>query len=114
MNTMISISIAVALLLVSGFSGNALSEEKQGDAGTQQSPAPVDMTAGVIRKVDKNNNKITIKHGEIRNLDMPGMTMVFQVKHPELLDKVKAGDKVKFRAEKSGSAFLVTDIQLEK
>lgn len=113
MNTMISISIVVALLLVSGFSGNALSEEKPVDAGTQSS-APVDMTDGVIRKVDKNNNKITIKHGEIRNLDMPGMTMVFQVKHPELLDKVKAGDKVKFRAEKSGSAFVVTDIQSEK
>ena len=72
------------------------------------------MTDGVIRKVDKNNKKITIKHGEIRNLDMPGMTMVFQVKQPELFDKVQAGDKVKFRAEKSGSAFVVTDIQPDK
>jgi Cu/Ag efflux protein CusF len=72
------------------------------------------MTDGVIRKIDRSNNKITIKHGEIKNLDMPGMTMVFQVKQPELLDKAKAGDKVKFRAEKSGSAFLVTDIQPEK
>jgi Cu/Ag efflux protein CusF len=42
------------------------------------------------------------------------MTMVFQVKHPDLLDKVQAGDKVKFRAEKAGSAFVVTDIQTER
>lgn len=109
-----SLSIALALLLISGVSGNAQSEEKQGDAGIQQSLTSAEMTDGVIRKVDKNNNKITIKHGEIRNLDMPGMTMVFQVKQLELLDKVQAGDKVKFRAEKSGSAFVVTDIQPEE
>ena len=111
MKTMKSLSIALALSLILGISGNALSEEKQGDASIQQSPASIEMTDGVIRKVDKNNNKITIKHGEIRNLDMPGMTMVFQVNHPDLLDKVQVGDKVKFRAEKSGTAFVVTDIQ---
>jgi len=114
MNTMKLLSIALVLLLIAGFSGTALSEEKQSDAGIQELPASVEMTDGVIRKVDKNNNKITIKHGEIKNLDMPGMTMVFQVKHPDLLDKVQAGDKVKFRAEKSGSAFVVTDIQPDK
>ena len=114
MKTNKSLSMAFALLLIFGILGNALSEEKQGDAIMQQSPAAVEMTDGVIRKIDKNNSKITIKHGEIRNLDMPGMTMVFQVKHPDLLDKVQAGDKVKFRAEKSGSAFVVTDIQSER
>lgn len=72
------------------------------------------MTDGEIRKIDKDAKKITIKHGEIKNLDMPGMTMVFQVKDPSLLDKVKAGDKVKFLAEKSGGAIVVTDIQLGK
>ena len=73
-----------------------------------------DMTEGEIRKVDKDNKKITIKHGEIKNLDMPGMTMVFQVKDPAMLDKVKAGDKVRFKAEKANGAMVVTDIQLAK
>lgn len=114
MNTMKSLTIVLVLLLISGFSGTALSEEKQGDAGIHESPASIEMTDGVIRKIDKTNSKITIKHGEIKNLDMPGMTMVFQVKHPDLLDTVQVGDKVKFRAEKSGSAFVVTDIQPEK
>ena len=73
-----------------------------------------DMAEGEIRKVDMDTKKITIKHGEIKNLDMPGMTMVFQVKDPALLDKVKAGDKVRFKAEKAGGAIVVTDIQAAK
>jgi Cu/Ag efflux protein CusF len=72
------------------------------------------MTEGEIRKVDMDNKKLTIKHGDIKNLDMPGMTMVFQVKDPAMLDKVKAGDKVRFKAEKSGGAIVVTDIQPAK
>lgn len=73
--------------------------------------ASADMAEGEIRKVDMDTKKITIKHGAIKNLDMPGMTMVFQVKDPAMLDKVKAGDKVRFKAEKAGGAIVVTDIQ---
>ena len=73
-----------------------------------------DMADGEIRKVDMENKKITIKHGEIKNLDMPGMTMVFQVKDPAMLGKLKAGDKVRFKAEKAGGAIVVTDIQPAK
>ena len=109
-----SLSISLAFLLGLGISNDAWPEEKQADIGTQQLPAPVETTDGLVRKIDRVNNKITIKHGEIKNLEMPGMTMVFQVKHPGLLDKVQIGDKIKFKAEKSGSAFLVTDIQPEK
>ena len=73
-----------------------------------------DMADGEIRKVDMDNKKITIKHGEIKNLDMPGMTMVFQVKDPAMLTTVKTGDKVRFKAEKSGGAMVVTEIQPAK
>ncbi len=76
--------------------------------------AKADMTDGEIRKVDLKAKKVTIKHGVIKNLDMPGMTMVFGVKDAALLSKVKAGDKVKFSAEKSGSSIVVTDIQPSK
>ena len=72
-----------------------------------------EMTDGEVRKVSKDTGKITLKHGEIKNLDMPPMTMVFQVKDTGLLDKVKAGDKVRFAVEKgAGGAFIVTDIQV--
>ena len=81
---------------------------------TTTSSTTADMTDGEVRKVDKENKKITLKHGVIKNLDMPGMTMVFGVKDAAMLDKVKAGDKVKFKAEQTGTAIVVTDIQPAK
>lgn len=69
------------------------------------------MTDGEIRKVDKEAGKVTIKHGEIKNLDMPGMTMVFTAKEKTLLDKVQAGDKVKFAVVNDSGKMVVTDIQ---
>jgi Cu/Ag efflux protein CusF len=105
-------------LLVSVFAANAASHAGAPMATPAASKAAIapasDMTDGEVRKVDKENKKITLKHGMIKNLDMPGMTMVFQVKDPALLDKVKAGDKVKFKAEQAGSALVVTDIQPAK
>ena len=85
-----------------------------GDAKKEAAAPGAAMADGEVRKVDKEAKKITLKHGEIKNLDMPGMTMVFQVKDPAMLDKVKAGDKVRFTAEKAGSAIVVTDIQQAK
>jgi Cu(I)/Ag(I) efflux system periplasmic protein CusF len=73
-----------------------------------------DMVDGEVRKVDKAAKKITLKHGEIKNLQMAGMTMVYQVKDAAMLDKLKAGDKVRFMAEKSGGAIVVTAIEQAK
>ncbi len=72
------------------------------------------MVDGEVRKVDKVAKKITLKHGEIRSLEMPGMTMMYQVRDAAILDKVKTGDKVRFMAEKSGGVVVVTAIQLVK
>jgi Cu(I)/Ag(I) efflux system protein CusF len=72
------------------------------------------LSDGEVRKVDKDAKKITIKHGPLQNLDMPPMTMVFQVKDPAMLEQVRAGDKVKFQAEKVGGTFTVTKIEPAK
>jgi Cu(I)/Ag(I) efflux system protein CusF len=72
------------------------------------------MAVGEIRKVDKDAQKITIKHGPLEKLEMPAMTMVFRVKDPAMLDQVKAGHKVKFEAEKAGGVFTVTRIEPAK
>ena len=99
----------VLLATAAVFSVTTHAQEKPATA--QASTPTVDMTDGEIRKINKDTQKITIKHGEIKNLDMPGMTMVFQVKDSAMLEKVKVGDKVKFVAEKFGGALVVTDIQ---
>ena len=72
------------------------------------------LTEGEVRKVDKAAGKITLKHGEIRNLDMPPMTMVFRVKEPTMLAAVKEGDKVKFTAERVDGAYTVTSLESAK
>ena len=69
---------------------------------------------GEVRKVDKTAGKITIRHGEIPNIGMGPMTMVFGVKSPALLDKVVAGDKVKFRVEEIKGDYVVTMIEKAK
>ena len=69
------------------------------------------MADGEVRKIDKDNKKITLKHGEIKALDMPPMTMVFQVSDASLLDKVKAGDKVQFSAINKDGKLTVTEIK---
>ena len=73
--------------------------------------AQVVMTDGEVRKVDRDNQKVTLKHGEIKNLDMPAMTMVFTVKDAAMLDQVKVGDKVQFHAENDAGKFTVTEIR---
>jgi Cu/Ag efflux protein CusF len=69
---------------------------------------------GEVRKVDKAAKKITLKHGPIASIDMPPMTMVFQVDDPGLLDKIRPGDKVKFDARKTGDRYTVTRIEAAK
>ncbi|WP_342132817.1 copper-binding protein [Hydrogenophaga sp. OTU3427] len=72
------------------------------------------MTDGEVRKVDLATGKVTIKHGEIKHMDMPGMTMVFTAKDKALLTGLKVGDKVKFMAENANGQMLVTGIEAAK
>jgi len=77
-------------------------------------PTPPDLppAEAEVRRVDTAANKISLKHGEIKNLDMPPMSMVFQVSDPALLGKVKAGDKVRFTADKVNGAYTVLSIEV--
>lgn len=70
---------------------------------------------GEVRKIDKDAQKITIRHGPMPSLDMPSaMTMVYRVRDPAMLGQVKAGDKIKFQADKIGGAYTVTRIEPAK
>lgn len=79
-------------------------------AATGESPPQV---AGEVRKVDAEAGKITLRHGDIPNLEMPPMTMVFRVASPDFLSRVKAGDQVLFSAEKRNGALTVTAIEVK-
>jgi len=72
------------------------------------------MSEGEVKKVDKDTGRLTIKHGPLENLGMPGMTMVFGVKDASTLDALKTGDKIKFVAEKLEGRFVVTQLAVQK
>jgi Cu(I)/Ag(I) efflux system protein CusF len=75
------------------------------------SPESLPWVDAEVRRVDKSAKKITLRHGPIPNLDMPPMSMVFQVRDPAWLDQYKAGDKVRISADKTGGAYVVMQIE---
>lgn len=104
-------SILIAALCAAGA---AFAQEKKDEHSAHHTAAPAadDMTAGEVRRIQKDTGKITLRHGEIRNLGMPPMTMVFNVRDPKLLEQFKVGDKVLFAAEKApDGGYFVTAIK---
>ena len=101
---------ALALALATSLPAAAMAQTPAAKPGVSATV----MTDGVIRKVDKGNKTLTIKHGDIANLNMGAMTMVFEVKKAGLLDKLQAGDKVRFHAEQEGDKLIVTEISAVK
>ena len=81
------------------------------DHGKMGMEAAPEMTDGEVRKIDKETGKITIRHGEIKHMDMPPMTMVFTVKEQAMLDKVQVGETVQFVVIQDAGRMVVTDIR---
>ena len=103
-----SLLIAASLVPTSVFAQSATPAATASAVAMEKSALMEDATEGEVRKVDKDAKKITLKHGPIKNLDMPAMTMVFQVKDAALLDKLAAGDKIMFMVEQQQGAMVVT------
>lgn len=101
-------AILAAAAIAFSLAGHAQSQAAPAAGASAASPAV--FTAAEVRKVDKDARKITLKHGEIKNLDMPAMTMVFAVRDDVVLDKVKAGDKVQFKAIDDGGKLTVVEV----
>jgi Cu(I)/Ag(I) efflux system periplasmic protein CusF len=102
--------IAAAMLSTSAMNSFAQTSAPAAPV-TTAAPAPKEMADAEVRKVDKEAKKVTLKHGPIKSLDMPGMTMVFQVRDEKLFDKLVVGEKIKFSAEQLQGAYIVTDVE---
>ena len=109
----------IALLVSAAAASTAWAASHQGghsahgDHGKPMAQAAAgDMTDGEVRKVDKEGGKLTLKHADIKSLDMPAMTMVFVVRDKAMLDKLKAGDKIKFKAINDAGKYTVTEMQM--
>jgi Cu/Ag efflux protein CusF len=88
------ISIAAALVLASTLPGWA-----------------AEMTKGVVKKLDEQQMKVTIKHEELKNLDMSAMTMVFAIGDAAMLEKLKVGSAIEFVADRVNGRITVTEVK---
>ena len=100
--------LAAALAITNGAQAQSAAATS---ASAPKALAPTEFTVAEVRKVDKDGKKITLKHEEIKNLGMPPMAMVFQVKDAAMLDKYKAGDKVQFKAVYDAGKYVVVEIR---
>lgn len=91
-----------------GMSGSVTVVDETGNGAPESGQAT---TSGVVRRVDKPAGKVTIRHGPIENLGMPGMTMVFRVRDPAMLDRLREGDRIRFVAEKVDGLFTLIRIE---
>ena len=106
--------LSTTALAISALTGNPVFAQMNMDHGKMGMAATPGMTDGEVRKIDKDAGKITIKHGDIKHMDMPGMTMVFVVKDKVLLDKTSVGAKIQYMATNENGQMTVTDIQPAK
>lgn len=83
-------------------------------AASAKGDAAAMLSEGIVRKVDKDAKKLTIKHGDLKTLGMGPMTMAFQVQDPAVLDKVNEGDKVTFVAEMVSGKLTASKVQVVK
>ena len=121
MNSRQSLCRAVGLALVTWAAAStpawsASHQSDHGSHGAHAKPAAqvaaADLTDAEVRRVDKEGGKLTLRHAEIKSLDMPAMTMVFVVRDKAMLDKLKAGDKIRFKAINDAGKYTVTEIQV--
>ena len=107
-------SILSVALVVGAFLPSAYAQATPAAQGSSEATAAALLTDGEVRKVDKDAGKVTLKHGPLTNLDMPGMTMVFKAADPNMLDGLKEGDQVRFSADRINGAISVTRLEVVK
>ena len=103
-------TLSIALLAPLG----VLADDAHPKTAAATSAGAGDLTDGEVRKIDLEAGKVTLKHADIKSLDMPAMTMVFVVKDKALLEKLKTGDKIRFKAINDGGKYTLTEVQPTK
>ena len=106
--------LLIMLFAVAG-AGNVFAHHESGGqhSAQPQAPAPsqkVGTGTGLIQQIDKERGAVTIKHGPLQGLSMPGMTMSFLVKDKAMLSSLQPLQKVNFELTYDGSKFLITKI----
>jgi Cu/Ag efflux protein CusF len=102
------LSLLATLGLCAALAGPAAAQDHSAHGTTSQDAM---LTAGEVTRVDARSGKLTIRHEDIRNLDMPAMSMAFALKNPGAASDFKVGDKVLFHVEDDNGALRITRIE---
>lgn len=79
--------------------------------GTAYGALAAEFTKGTVKKVDAKAKKVTLIHEELKDLDMPAMTMVFRVQDDAIMEKLKEGANIEFVAERVNGKLTVTEVK---
>jgi Cu/Ag efflux protein CusF len=107
------IVVTAALLAAPSFAANDHAQHSPG-APSASTQAAMAMISGQVKKVDPGTGSVTLAHGPLTNLGMPAMTMTFKVSNAAWLGQMKAGDKIRFVADKVNGAFTVVHFESAK
>lgn len=115
--TALAVRLALAAALIPALAGAQATAHDHAAHGAQSAEtepvaASQDLSEGEVTRWDARTSKVTLRHGELKNLGMPPMTMVFQLRVAAPEPALKAGDKVRFRAEQDQGAFVVTQLEV--
>jgi Cu/Ag efflux protein CusF len=110
-------TIAMLTLTTALAAGPAVAQAPAADSHNQHhggEASTADFSSAEVRRVDRDAQKVTLRHGPIPNLGMGDMQMVFRVTDPRMLDDLKPGDRIRFKAEKVGGQYTVTEMEIAK
>ena len=110
-------TIAILILTTALAAGSAVAQAPAADSHNQHhgsEASNADFSSAEVRRVDKDAQKVTLRHGPIPNLGMGDMQMVFRVTDPRMLDDLKPGDRIRFKADKVGGQYTVTELEIAK
>ena len=93
------------------YPGQGRMAQRGGVQRVSDTAAALPWATAEVRRIDKSAGKVSLKHGDIKNLGMPPMSMVFQVKEPDQLDALQVGQKVRFQAVQDKGAYWVVKIE---
>lgn len=110
-------TIATLMLTTALAAGPAVAQAPATDSHNQHqgsAASNADFSNAEVRRVDKDAQKVTLRHGPIPNLGMGDMQMVFRVTDPRMLDDLKPGDRIRFKADKVGGQYTVTELEIAR
>ncbi len=100
-------SLSVAALLAAP----ALAADPHAGHNHSESAAAVHQGRGVVKKIEREANRITLDHDAMPSLEWPRMTMVFSAAPGAIPKDLQIGDKVGFTLQMKGRAGTITAME---